>query len=365
MLRQLFFALSLVLLLMVAPVAHAQDPPITVDGPLIADEYFMTLMRSPFMPDLEIPSLLIKVTNGVATTIKESNDCQFWVYKPIRIVEEAWIELCDGGDTYVLFNGEEYRSIGNTNPIDFHDFYIDANNNVYTFIYNRGEDDEPFGFIIQKQSADHELLFEWASIDHMSNTEAFYPPHENGDWAHVNSLDVLYPNIMVSLRHTNSIVTIDETTGVIAWQLGGHNNDFTPKRGREMSHLLWPCMQHTARFVSQDEITVFDNGNNCRNYSRGVSFELDFEVMRVLQTEEVYPRDIMFAGAGSYEKTTNSHLFSWGFSDLREGIFASEYNSANGQSTEFLASPDYFNYQIYRRFSSTPDKHFFMPYSRR
>ena len=333
-------------------IAEAPAPAYSVDGDLIADEYFFTLGGN-IRQGSDLPSMRVKL-NGLGETIayQESMACQFLAYKPIGLTNDAWIETCrtEGKrKVAVIYNGESYGAIGNPNQIDAHDFHIDDNDNIYTFIYNHQGENTPFGFIIQKQDKNHNLLWEWDSENYMSPSEAILPAHRGSDWAHVNSIDSLYPLVILSLRHTNSVIAINERSNEIAWQLGGSKNSFNPT-GKAPFHFT--CFQHTARFIDQDTISIFDNGNYCRSYSRGVVVDLDFINMSVKQVSEIAPRAIMFNAAGSYEVTGESHLLGWGFSPLRDGIFASEVNGETVTNFKTI-NKEYRNYQIYRRFANS------------
>jgi hypothetical protein len=334
---------------------------ITVDtggSSLDADEYFFTL-RAKRTAESEYPAMRIKMDgNGKIVSQETSATCRFAAYKPIGKWFDAWIEQCEGEGPAVVFLGEKFEVL-NRPPgwyIDGHDFFIDGAHNVYTIITHPHTDDSgPYGFSIQKQSPTRELLFDWSSDDHMSNVEAYIPRFRDADWAHVNSIDVLWPYIIVSLRHTNAIVAIDERTGDIAWRLGGSMNDFTPVRGW---NTRFSCMQHTARFIAPDLISVYDNGNHCRTYSRGVVFKLNFDKMTVVQITEAADQETYGGSGGSFQSRLESHIVSWGHTSPGHDVFITEFNP-DGRVDFTVSNPDFFSYQVYRRYHT--DKVLYLP----
>src|SRR5262249_42615637 len=105
------------------------------------------------------------------------------------------------------------------------------------------------------------------------------------DYTHMNSLalDPSDRNLIVSLRHTNSIVKIDRATGATLWTLGGASDDFALTSDQPISH------QHHVRPEADGSLLIFDNGN-FEHQTRVISFGLDQAARRVMSFAVIYER---------------------------------------------------------------------------
>jgi len=113
------------------------------------------------------------------------------------------------------------------------------------------------------------------------------------DYLHVNSLDVdpADGNLVISIRHTNSIVKVSHTTGQILWTLGGKEDMFGLAAARTFSH------QHHVRVHPDGSMTVFDNGNNAHP-TRVLRFVLDETAHTVKQFDVLTARPTGQPAAG-------------------------------------------------------------------
>jgi hypothetical protein len=117
--------------------------------------------------------------------------------------------------------------------------------------------------IIQHVSADGTVLFEWSSAPFASETTTRPESGFGGDYAHVNSIQVLPDgHLLASFRHLSSIYKIathaegEHAAGDVIWKLGGRDSDFAFPEGD-----VGPCAQHTARMLPNGDVLVFDNGS--------------------------------------------------------------------------------------------------------
>ncbi|OMP88710.1 hypothetical protein BK809_0005431 [Diplodia seriata] len=131
-----------------------------------------------------------------------------------------------------------------------------------------------------------ELLFEWASLDHVSPDEAVLPlnPGQAGsgynssdawDYFHINSVDKdAAGNYLISARDACSIHKISGATGEILWRLDGKNSSFALGPNATF------CFQHHARFLpnSTDDdaddpsiefISLYDNAAHGTEHGGG------------------------------------------------------------------------------------------------
>ena len=124
-----------------------------------------------------------------------------------------------------------------------------------------------------------EVLFEWASLDHITPEEAVLPlnPGQAGsgynssdawDYFHINSVDKDRDgNYLVSARDACSVHKINGTDGAIIWRLDGKRSDFKLGDGVKF------CFQHHARFLEQygdvEIISLYDNSAHGTESGKG------------------------------------------------------------------------------------------------
>ncbi|MCH8829380.1 MAG: aryl-sulfate sulfotransferase [Planctomycetes bacterium] len=122
------------------------------------------------------------------------------------------------------------------------------------------------------------------------------------DWSHANSLfhDPKTKSMIVSVRHQDAVVKIDEKTNRIVWILANPHN----WRGRWRRLLLkpigplkWPYHQHAPKITSAGTLLMYDNGNYQaspfqrklaarENSTRVVEFAIDEKNLTVRQVWE-------------------------------------------------------------------------------
>ena len=97
---------------------------------------------------------------------------------------------------------------------------------------------------------------------------------ENPNWDvfHINSARMYDENVLVSLRHTNSISLIDSEANVL-WTIANNEkiNDF--KILEDPFEVFYG--QHDAKLINNDQLTIFDNQNGQENVARGVVYQID------------------------------------------------------------------------------------------
>lgn len=140
------------------------------------------------------------------------------------------------------------------------------------------------------------------------------------DWFHNNSvfLNENTNELILSGRHQDSIVSIDYDDLKINYILGDPSNASESYKQyflKPVGELEYSYAQHSAIMISDQEIFVFDNGNNRSklkdnyvdakdNYSRGVVYEIDKDKKEVKQTFE-YGKDRGFEYYSSYISNVN------------------------------------------------------------
>ncbi|KAK9775048.1 putative ASST-domain-containing protein [Seiridium cardinale] len=124
-----------------------------------------------------------------------------------------------------------------------------------------------------------ELIFEWASLDHVSPDEAVLPinPGQAGagynssdawDYFHINSVDKdAEGNYLISARDACTIHKINGTNGSIIWKLDGKASSFKVPKDAKF------CFQHHARWLEQYDdieiISLYDNSAHGSEHGEG------------------------------------------------------------------------------------------------
>ncbi|KAI0888114.1 ASST-domain-containing protein [Annulohypoxylon maeteangense] len=200
------------------------------------------------------------------------------------------------GHGHITIMDNHYETIrelraGNHKLVDKHEFHVVNEETGLIQIYqpvardltNWGGSTEQqwiVNSIIQELDiATGKLLFEWASLDHVSPDEAILPlnPGQAGsgfnssdawDYFHINSVDKDSDgNYLISARDACSIHKINGTDGSIIWKLDGKDSSFNvPKEAKF-------CFQHHARFISQEDdveiISLYDNSAHGTEHGGG------------------------------------------------------------------------------------------------
>jgi len=176
-----------------------------------------------------------------------------------------------GYGEYVMLDSA-YREIARIGALggyraDIHDMQLTPEGTALVLAYNRVERDlRPWGGrrggeildnVIQEIDLETgRLLFEWHSLDHVKLGESRDRPRgpDAWDYFHMNAVDVAPDgDLLVSARNTCALYEIDRTSGAVHWTLGGRRSDFPMDRSTRF------CRQHDARWISENELTVFDN----------------------------------------------------------------------------------------------------------
>jgi Arylsulfotransferase (ASST) len=157
------------------------------------------------------------------------------------------------------------------------------------------------------------LLFEWRSLKHVPVSGSHLPLDRRYDYLHPNSIQLLPDgNLLVSARHTWAIYKLERRTGNVMWTLGGRHSDFEMAPGTAFA---W---QHDARQISDNVLTVFDNGSNgaieTRSQSRGLLLEIDESRRRVtLGKAYTAPRPTLSSSMGSVQVLPSGRVVvGWG-----------------------------------------------------
>ena len=139
--------------------------------------------------------------------------------------------------------------------------------------------------VAQELNVDGTLAWEWRASDHIDpvvESSELAPSKVAGkdvvDAFHCNSLAVNENgDLLLSVRHTDSLFLISHETGQIIWKLGGtpQNKDSAPFIALTGDAEGGFFHQHFARFLASGNITIFDNHSNNAGPARGLEMALD------------------------------------------------------------------------------------------
>ena len=193
---------------------------------------------------------------------------------------------------------------------------------------------------------DDTIIFEWNSAYYpefyeWSNNANNYADVDNiQDYVHLNSIvvDPYDNNLLLSFRHTDSIVKISRATGEILWNLGGEGDQFELPVG-----YLFSC-QHHINVLGKGEYVFFDNGNSL-GVTRIIRAVLDEENCKIIDYNIFEVPDVFSQACGSVQQLeagTNRYLIGCGFNE--RGMIGLEIDF---DTNEILSSVSYGNSTVY------------------
>ncbi len=154
-----------------------------------------------------------------------------------------------------------------------------------------GGEQDLVGDVLVELDPDGNIVWTWSAFDHLDTTR--FPGtlsknrNKDGalDWTHSNALFYVehLDALLVSVRHQNQVIAIDRDSSEVLWTLGA-DGDFALTSGG------WFASQHAASMVSEDEVMLYDNGNEKADpESRAVRYRLDFATWTA---EQVWSWDV-------------------------------------------------------------------------
>jgi hypothetical protein len=225
--------------------------------------------------------------------------------------------------------------------------------------------------VVEVSASTGKELNRWSASDHISGDEVgwkkwraglggpdlpifFDPSGSYSDPFHCNSLD-FFPSpsekgvgqIMLSMRHTDSLYALNWPDGNIVWKLGGKPSPFRlpncESRTRREGVLLGG--QHDARYVSPlpgggFNISVFDNGNNNKRAGRALLVQIrqDLDCYKI-KTIFRDPNNAKSYCTGSFRVLDDGYgLAGWGCSTTGATLFDPNGNPIVSTSVDVTKS---------------------------
>jgi hypothetical protein len=309
---------SLIVFLLWIHLAYAQEPTITIHtslpGTAPGSLFFAPFSRNGFEAHLMILS----------------EDDTFYYKQPAGPLSMLDFKVMEGRPVVFNQNTAQYEfmdwafgvvatatAIGY--PTDHHDIQPvpEGDGRYLLMIYHEFEHDmSPFGgsptatvvsLVLQEVDLQGNVHFEWDSWDHIPITDSNRPLQTPRiDYIHGNAVEYDHDgHILISSRNLDEITKINRQSGAVIWRLGGKANQFT------FTNDAGFALQHDIRRLPNGHITLFDNGEASRGYSRAVEYEID-EVNKVITRTWEYQGP--FAGCcGNAQRLANGNtLINWG-----------------------------------------------------
>ncbi|GAB7360015.1 hypothetical protein MBLNU230_g7540t1 [Neophaeotheca triangularis] len=171
-----------------------------------------------------------------------------------------------------------------------------------------------------------ELVFQWRSLDYYSPAESYawrpmsgYIPNWPYDYFHLNSIQKdSKGNYLVSSRHLHKLMYVAGQSGDVLWTIGGRksSSDFADLSDGAATDFQW---QHHARWISEDEISIMDNGQGgnfqgTASSSRAMIIKVDQDNRTVELVHSYTSMDkLLSPSQGSVQVLPNDNVFvGWG-----------------------------------------------------
>ena len=272
----------------------------------------------------------------------------------------------------------EVRRVTTTEAIqhtDQHDFLVKPNGNFVLMAYESIERDlsefvdrhgNPYGTmefaedsLIEEVTPEGDQVFFWSTYDHMYLGDCMVNQFP-ANYAHLNSLQLVDDDLVISLRNCSQVLRIDGTTGEVQWRLGSSKRSDAEWEALGLQPPLQIigdpyvefCAQHSAKLMPNGHLLLYDNGWHCprdpatglprrpeEEFSRVVEYALDLErgTATFVRHHSLHGTFTLF---NTYQglvapMVNDSWLISWGFSEPgftnRPDTTATEYNPTTKQ----------------------------------
>ena len=209
------------------------------------------------------------------------------------------------------------------------------------------------GGLIQELDSKRNVVFQWRSLDYIPVTESYASLTDSViSYIHINSIDVgIDGNILVSGRNINQIFKIDRNTSNFIWRLGGNKNEFTFLNEHSENSPDYFSGQHDAKFLSNRNLTVFDNGSEHNTkVSRAVEYQLDETNKTATMVWEYYHPDNIFSPTmGSIQKLPNGNtVIGWGTAGNQNFPAVTEIHPDKSIAFQLRLPSKWNNYRAYK-----------------
>jgi hypothetical protein len=203
---------------------------------------------------------------------------------------------------------------------------------------------------VQEIDPQGQLVWKWDATDHIdpvtentSNSTATVNGQTVYDVYHCNSVDAIPGgDVLISGRHLSAVYRIRRSDGKVLWKMGGKpvNKDL----GQIITISNYPATtisgQHDARFLSNGNVSVFDNNSFGSGPGQGVEFAIDFTTSTahpVFRFEN--PAQIRSSATGSFRRYPDGHSVAcWGIAAATPGgpMIGANFSEINAAGVDVL-----------------------------
>jgi hypothetical protein len=264
------------------------------------------------------------VTSASATSfyvnIADNNGVPIWWFhatariSDAKILPAGYIGWIGGTGTASVrnFAGQLLRNTKPVGSLDVHELLLLPNGDIIVIAnFIRGPVDlSAFGGpsdgkvvdnVIEELAPNGKLVWQWSAMDHLSVQETdpswwtqYLVQSNPADPYHMNAVEPDGDGFVVSLRHLNALIRIDQATGAIQWKLGGtHRAESLTFVGDPFGNFSG---QHDGRIHPDGTLTLHDNGTHASRRPRAVHFQLDLNAGTATWLDQV--TDALVAASG-------------------------------------------------------------------
>jgi hypothetical protein len=154
-------------------------------------------------------------------------------------------------------------------------------------------------------------------------------------------------NLLVSVRHLNSVLYVSRSDGQIIWKLGGtpYNRDGAHYIQIVDDPLIAFCGQHDVRFQLNGDISLFDDQTGMPRVARGVVYSLDFNAGTARVAWQSLG-SISSAAMGSFRRFADgSSVIGWGLPVGGPARILTEVNAIGQPLLELLFEGGHTSYR--------------------
>jgi hypothetical protein len=304
-----------------------------------------------------VPVWYSNTSNGKQPVDVESlapNTVSFAGYLYYTFSDTSWKyevhHLATGGVTYVEPVGE---------PLDLHELQLLPNGDYLvlsdpittgvdlTGLESFGADEAILGCDVQELSPSGAVVWQWTATDHFDpvkdctfpETEVvseviFGEPHgvDVVDPFHCNSIDVATNgDLLISSRNMDSVFLVSKATGDVVWKMGGaaYTRDgatYLTVTGDPQTSFY---RQHDARFLPNDQISLFDDATSMPSPARGVIYSYDVSAGTATFVWQ-HAGAVASAAMGSFRVLPDgSRIIGWGEGGTPQLVFTEVDASGN------------------------------------
>lgn len=177
---------------------------------------------------------------------------------------------------------------------------------------------------VQELDQTGKLVWSWTASDHVDAVSESTEPGTNSvigtpvvDVFHCNSVDVdSSGNLLVSMRHTDSVYYVDRSTGKVVWKLGGTASN---KDGAAHITVVGDPegtfnLQHDARILPSGDVSLYDDHGSpaATGVARAIEYALDHAAgTATVVRQYLAPTQALFEG--SFRRFPDGHtVIGWG-----------------------------------------------------